>query len=181
MATKAEIYEAILKPMQGLYVPPSGIKADVALEQYARGLAEFSVAELENGWARLVQGYASRWWPTLHAVVVAVREGRPQQDRRETGPWPLKAKAAMRSPLGRQALQDGVAWAFYCHVHEKGEHPHPGKLAEWTRQKAENLRLMREIAEHPQRFVGARWLHSLGEEMMRRELDMQRRYGQRAA
>ena len=70
MASRDEIETEILQPMRSLFRVPFGIEdPERALVEYANVLRRHSVSMLKTGWARMVETYRRRDWPSIYEFI----------------------------------------------------------------------------------------------------------------
>ena len=70
MASTDEVDTEILQPMRSLFRVPFGIEApERALIEYANVLRRHSVMMLRTGWARMLETYRRRDWPSIYEFI----------------------------------------------------------------------------------------------------------------
>jgi hypothetical protein len=134
-SAKETIIEVVIRPMRAMFRPPRDTSDEVlALEHYTRHLAQFERADLVAGWDRFVETYRKTSWPPVAELIQHCQMARAERTREQATAEQVdpeaeqrerrkRCEAALRSPLGQQACDEGWQLGLWHFVEREGRSP----------------------------------------------------------
>lgn len=124
-----DVEAEILGPMQAVFLPPRNMdegQQRATLREYGDALGGYDRPTLKAAWRAVRDTHATRSWPVPGLFVSAAKDARKElappsktmrdKEREERAKAWERWKTIRNTPMARQAVLQGVAWALKCRV-----------------------------------------------------------------